>query len=152
MPKFADTVSEAEVEKIKAYVLSRAWEAYDEQQKSNIDRQSDQAVPAARVSEKIKVVPPPREFAVCAACHQGGGTQNGVGPSLRGVVGRRSASMPGFSYSPAMAKAGLIWTEKDLEEFLTDPRKKVPGTSMAYVGVKDVEKRKAIIGYLKSLK
>jgi len=81
----------------------------------------------------------------CSLCHlpEGGGE----GPSLKGVVGRKAGSLPGFAYTPALAASGLTWTKAELDRFLTDPGKLVPGTAMG-VRVEDAKIRAAIIDYL----
>ena len=92
-------------------------------------------------------------FAVCAACHsvEPGGA-SGIGPNLHGMVGRAAGSVAGFSYSEAMAKSGITWTEAELEAFLANPAARVPGTAMAAGQVGDAQRRAAIIAYLSSLK
>ena len=92
-------------------------------------------------------------FAACAACHSAerGGAST-IGPNLHGVVGRAAGSVAGFGYSPAMAKSGLTWTERELDAFLANPSGKVPGTAMAAGQVGDAQRRAAIIAYLASLK
>lgn len=95
---------------------------------------------------------PPPAFNACRACHSvDKGGKNGLGPNLNGVVGRSSASVPGFKYSPALQNAKLRWDDQNLEAFLAAPAKKVPGTRMP-LGMPDPAKRAAIIAYLKSLK
>ena len=91
-----------------------------------------------------------RAFLRCAACH--GVTVTGpkrLGPHLQGVVGRPSASVAGFAYSPAMKAAKVRWDEATLDRFLTRPAGVVPGTSMIFVGLPKPEDRKALIAYLK---
>ena len=80
------------------------------------------------------------------------GDASGVGPSLHGVVGRAAGSLTGFSYSEAMAKSGLTWTESELDAFIANPAGKVPGTEMVAGQVADAQRRAAIIAYLASLK
>ena len=63
-------------------------------------------------------------------CHVVAGSENGVGPNLRGVVGRRSASAPGFAYTPALKTSGVVWTRPALNIFRTAPGKNVPRTAM----------------------
>jgi cytochrome c len=93
------------------------------------------------------------EFAVCKACHKvEKGAPNGVGPNLHGVVGRAVASVPGFAYSPAMKAKGGNWDEAALDAYLAAPSKIGPGTKMAFAGVSDAAKRKALIEYLKAQK
>jgi cytochrome c len=85
----------------------------------------------------------------CGACHVLNGI--GQGPSLVGVVGRKAASLPGFSYSDAMKASDLTWTSANLDRFLTGPTKLVPGTAMRAV-VPDPAERRDLIAYLASLK
>ncbi|NIQ93563.1 MAG: cytochrome c family protein, partial [Desulfuromonadales bacterium] len=74
----------------------------------------------------------------------------GIGPSLAGVVGRRSAAIAGFSYSPAMRGANLTWNEGTLDRYLGDPAGVVPGTTMALPGL-PADDRAEVIAYLKTL-
>lgn len=90
-------------------------------------------------------------FLQCADCHSPG-ENNGVGPGLKGVVGRKAGTQPGFAYSAAMAKSGLSWDDRTLDAFLADPRTALPGTAMAFAGVADAKDRADLIAYLKTLK
>jgi cytochrome c len=91
-------------------------------------------------------------FAQCRACHSVVKGQNRIGPSLAGVVGRKSASVAGFNYSPAMKSKGVTWTEANLSTYLTRPSAYVPGTRMAFAGIPDARRRADVIAYLKTLK
>lgn len=84
----------------------------------------------------------------CAACHSL--AQDRAGPHHCGVLGRRAGSVKGFVYSEAMKRSGLVWNEKTLDRFLTNPARVVPGTSMGYAGVKDARERADLIAYLAS--
>lgn len=88
----------------------------------------------------------------CAICHASvaGGKKNG--PSLYGVVGRTSGTLPGYSYSTAMKKAALTWTPDELSTYLAAPRQTVPGTKMTYNGVADKAKLADVVLYLQTLK
>jgi cytochrome c len=66
----------------------------------------------------------------CQTCHQLAQPRNGVGPHLQGIAGKAAASVEGFNYSPALRSAGLTWTPENLNEYLTNPVAKVPGTRM----------------------
>lgn len=88
-------------------------------------------------------------FKRCTACHAAT-TQNRVGPSLAGVVGRPAASVAGYKYSPALAASGLTWEEATLDRFLEAPAKLVPGTRMS-IAVPKVDDRRDVIAYLKTL-
>src|SRR6267378_586635 len=43
----------------------------------------------------------------CAACHTTVIGKDGFGPSLAGVVGRKSGTLAGYAYTPAMTHANL---------------------------------------------
>jgi cytochrome c len=96
---------------------------------------------------------PPPQFAICSACHTTSTDgANSMGPNLRGVVGRKAGSAPGFQYSEAMKKSGIRWTAQELNAFLSDVPAKVPGTLMPFPGLPEAQDREAVIAYLKSLK
>jgi cytochrome c2 len=84
----------------------------------------------------------------CAVCHSVDAGTNKLGPSLFGIVGRKSATVDSFTYSPAMTKAGLTWDAATLDKYLTNPQAMVPGTKMILVGIKSADDRKALIDYL----
>lgn len=88
---------------------------------------------------------------VCSICHDVAPDKNRVGPSLFGIVGRKTGSVPGFHYSDANKNANITWDEATLDRYLTDPRGVIPGTTMAYAGLKDAQKRKDLIAYLATL-
>ncbi len=91
----------------------------------------------------------------CASCHSvDPALSSRAGPGLFHVVGRKAAAVPGFNYSNALTKAGAAgktWTQAELDVFLADPTKNVPGTTMP-VGVPDKQVRAALIGYLTTLR
>lgn len=87
-------------------------------------------------------------FRKCRACHKLEEGQNGVGPSLWGVVGRDKGALDGFSFSEAMSSQGGTWTLEELDAFLTKPKDYVPGTKMAFGGIKDPQDRVNVITYI----
>ncbi len=90
---------------------------------------------------------------VCSTCHNP--TVDGprkLGPTLHGVVGRKAASVEGFRYSSAKRDADLAWTPEKLDSYLKDPRAFMPGTTMAYAGLKNDGERANLIAYLQTLK
>ena len=88
-------------------------------------------------------------FAVCKACHQVGDTaKNAVGPLLNGLFGRKAGSVEGYNYSDANKKSGITWTEEEFTKYIQDPKGVVPGTKMAFAGIKDPQKIKDLIAYL----
>jgi cytochrome c len=86
-------------------------------------------------------------YSRCLACHAL--AYDRTGPRHCGLFGRRAGSVPGFDYSPAMRRSGIVWDARTLDRFLADPTHVVPGTSMGYAGVKDGKDRAALIAYLK---
>ena len=90
-------------------------------------------------------------FAQCKACHENEKGVNKVGPTLKGVVGRKAASVPDYKYSEAMiAKGaeGVVWDEATLTAYLPDPKAFVPKTKMAFAGLKKPEDVANVIAYL----
>ena len=73
-------------------------------------------------------------------------------PNLVGVAGRPAGSVPGFPYSEALKKSGLVWTEDNLKKWLANNSKLVPNTLMPHVSISDPAEQIYIIAYLKSLK
>ena len=84
----------------------------------------------------------------CSGCH--GLDTNKEGPRLRGVYGRKAASVADFEYSESLKKVTVRWDDAGLDKWLTDPDAMAPGTDMAF-RVADGEERTALIAYLKIL-
>jgi cytochrome c len=89
-------------------------------------------------------------FAQCKACHVAEEGVNRVGPSLWGVIGRTAGSIEGFRYSSANKNSGLVWSEEQLFTYLKAPRETIPGTTMAFAGLKNPQDRADVIAYLKT--
>jgi cytochrome c len=87
----------------------------------------------------------------CAICHQVTAGRNGVGPSLFGIVGRKTGSVEGFSYSAANKAANITWDAPTLDKYLVSPKATIPATKMAYPGLKDDAKRADLVAYLATL-
>ena len=89
-------------------------------------------------------------FKKCAICHKiGPGAKNLVGPELNGLDDRKSGSVPGFSYSDANKNSGIIWNEQTFEDYIKDPKAKIPGTKMVFAGIKNEQEAKDLWAYLK---
>lgn len=94
-----------------------------------------------------------RAFRSCASCHSVDSERSGFGPYLKGVVGRPAGRLAGYRYSEAMKAAGaggLVWDEAALAEFLSSPKKKVPGTKMSFGGLWTTSEIDDLIGYLRA--
>lgn len=76
-------------------------------------------------------------FNKCMACHAiGENAKNKVGPELNGLNGRKSGTVEGYSYSDANKNSGITWDEAVFKEYIKDPKAKIPGTKMAFAGIK----------------
>lgn len=93
-----------------------------------------------------------KTFHKCALCHTNEKGKNKIGPSLFGIVGRHSASLPNYQYSDAMKKFDKVWDPATLDTYLTDPRKVVEGTKMIFPGIPEEKDRQDLIAYLETLK
>jgi cytochrome c len=86
-------------------------------------------------------------YSRCQACHAF--EYHRTGPKHCGLFGRRAGAAPGYEYSAAMKRSGIVWNERSLDRFLAAPTTVVPGTTMTYAGVPDPNDRAALIAYLK---
>ncbi|MEY4356938.1 MAG: hypothetical protein RL469_264 [Pseudomonadota bacterium] len=88
-------------------------------------------------------------FIQCRACHDlQPDAAAKVGPNLYGIIGRKSASVDDFAYSPALAKANIVFDKATLERWIEKPSAVVPGNAMAFAGVPAAEDRAALIKYI----
>ncbi len=87
-------------------------------------------------------------FARCVACHDLNTGANRLGPSLKGIVGRKSGSIANFAYSPALKASNKVWNAATLDAFLTSPIKYIPGTRMPFAGIPNAQDRADLIAYL----
>lgn len=91
----------------------------------------------------------------CASCHAvGPEAKNRVGPQLNEIIGRAAGSVEGFRYSRVMAaraEEGLVWEDENLRAFLTAPSEFMPGTRMAYRGVREEADLNELLIYLATL-
>src|SRR5712672_2802349 len=91
-----------------------------------------------------------RDFRACAPCHSLEGDRNMTGPSLAGLWGRKAGLLPSFErYSDALKSSGIIWDDRSLDGWLTDPDRMVPDNEMPFNGIKDTRVRVDLLAFLK---
>jgi cytochrome c2 len=87
----------------------------------------------------------------CVACHSTQPGKNAVGPSLAGIVGSKSGTVPGYDFSPAVKDANITWDDANLDKYLTDPEGFIHGTRML-INLPGETDRQNVIAYLNTLK
>ena len=88
-------------------------------------------------------------FNKCLACHAiGDGAKNKVGPELNGLDGRKSGTAAGYSYSDANKNSGITWNKDVFLEYIKDPKAKIPGTKMAFAGIKNEKEANDLWAYI----
>jgi cytochrome c len=89
-------------------------------------------------------------FVTCAACHSD--KPDAIGPSLKGVYGRKSGALPDFRYSNAMLHANLVWNDANLHAYIKDPQAKIKGNRMPFGGLASDKDIDDVIAFLKDYK
>jgi cytochrome c len=82
----------------------------------------------------------------CTGCHAL--DKNKQGPMLQGVYGRTSGTAAGYAYSDSMKKAAVVWDEKSLDKWLSDPDQFIAGNNMDFLVVK-AQERADLISFLR---
>src|SRR3979411_2505620 len=91
-----------------------------------------------------------QDFRACAPCHSLESDRNMTGPSLADLWGRKAGSLPSFDrYSDALKSSGIIWDDRALDGWLTDPQRMVPDNEMPFEGIKDARVRADLLAFLK---
>ena len=76
---------------------------------------------------------------------------NKIGPALHGLFGRKTGSVEGFNYTNANINKDIVWDEDTLFDYLQNPKKYIPGTKMAFVGLKKDKDKNDLIALVKSI-
>ncbi|VDO60872.1 unnamed protein product [Haemonchus placei] len=84
----------------------------------------------------------------CLQCHVVDSKATKTGPTLHGIIGRKSGTVEGFDYSAANKNKGVIWSRETLFEYLLNPKKYIPGTKMVFAGLKKADERADLIKYI----
>jgi cytochrome c len=84
----------------------------------------------------------------CAECHSVKPGKNKKGPSLFGIAERKAGSIADFSYSEAMKNCGITWNVDKLDDYVTHPKKTVPGDKMKFDGLENAKERADLIQFL----
>ena len=89
----------------------------------------------------------------CKVCHQiGAGAKNFVGPELNGLNGRKTGSVPGYSYSEANKGSGITWSEDEFKKYITNPQGVIPHTKMVFAGLPKESDRDNLWAYISQFK
>jgi cytochrome c len=90
---------------------------------------------------------------LCFPCHDAGpGAKTKLGPPLNGLDGRQAGTIPGFNYSEANKNSGIKWSDATFAEYIKNPMQRMPGTRMAFAGVRDEKDIANLWAYLKQFK
>jgi len=91
-----------------------------------------------------------QDFRACAPCHSLEPDRNMTGPSLANLWGRKAGGLSSFErYSEALKASGIIWDDRSLDGWLTDPDQMVPDNEMPFNGIKDARARADLLAFLK---
>ena len=138
-PAFARDFDNSHVDTITlSYTLLRS---INPDQAKNLSRFEANAAPDAIHGRQLFVER-------CSACHAM--DRNMTGPMLGSVFGRKAGSAAGYHYSSALQSVAFSWSRDNLDSWLADPKKFVPGARMP-VRVLDAPSRRDIVAYLQKV-
>ncbi len=94
-----------------------------------------------------------QSYRKCLPCHSvGEDAKHKIGPLLNGLEGRKSGTIDGYNYSEANKKAEIAWSEESFKEYIQNPMARIPGTKMAFAGIKNETEIASLWAYLKQFK
>ena len=145
--KIADNIYEVEKPEKSAYQITVASQTEESGDSASSDKPGDimALLASTNVSEGEKV------FKKCASCHSiSKGGKNKIGPALWGVIGRQAGILTDYKYSKSLISYGKKWSFEEMNGFLTKPKEWIPGTKMAFAGLKNEKDRASLILYMNS--
>ena len=145
--KIADNIYEVKKPEKSAYQVTIAAQTEESENSASSDKPGDimALLASANISEGKKV------FKKCASCHSiSKGGKNKIGPALWGVIGRQAGVLTDYKYSKSLIAYGKKWSFQEMDGFLIKPKKWVPGTKMAFAGLKNEKDRASLILYMNS--
>tara|TARA_B100000579_G_C22739800_1_gene808509 strand:- start:210 stop:731 length:522 start_codon:yes stop_codon:yes gene_type:complete len=145
--KVADTIYEVEKPEKSAYQITVASQTEESGDSASSDKSGDimALLASANASEGEKV------FKKCASCHSiSKGGKNKIGPALWGVIGRQVGTVAEYKYSKSLIAYGKKWSFEEMNGFLIKPKEWIPGTKMAFAGLKNEKDRASLILYMNS--
>jgi len=103
------------------------------------------------IKELDEISPGKKLFILCSACHSLKKDEaHKVGPNLYAVFGKKAGQAEGFKYSEDLVNSGIVWDENSMRSWIENPAEYIPGTSMAFIGIKDKKKQDLLIAYLQN--
>jgi len=94
-----------------------------------------------------------QSFRKCLPCHAvGPDARHKIGPLLNGLENRKSGTIDGYNYSEANKKAEIVWNEESFKVYIQNPMQRIPGTKMAFAGIRNEKEIADLWGYLKQFK
>ncbi len=145
--KIADNIYEVKKPEKSAYQITTTSQTEEKEDSASSDKPGDimALLASANVSEGEKV------FKRCISCHSiSKGGKNKIGPALWGVIGRQAGILTDYKYSKSLIAYGKKWSFQEIDGFLTKPKKWVPGTKMAFAGLKNEKDRASVILFMNS--
>jgi cytochrome c len=87
---------------------------------------------------------------MCLACHDvGPAAKAKLGPPLNGINGRKAGTYEGYTYTDANKNSGIVWSETTFAPYIRSPTQAIPGTKMAFAGLKNDKDIVDLWAYLK---
>ena len=145
--KVADTIYKVEKPEKSAYQITVASQTEESGDSASSNKSGDimALLASANASEGEKV------FKKCASCHSiSKGGKNKIGPALWGVIGRQVGTVAEYKYSKSLIAYGKKWSFEEMNGFLIKPKEWIPGTKMAFAGLKNEKDRASLILYMNS--